>query len=89
MPEDTETTSVALNVSPNVNRTESFAAMLLSYVTKCWFEIDAPSGRTLNRYVVAVPKLQTLMVEITAVVEAGTVYKDTVVVAAVACPNTR
>ena len=80
--EYTVNTSVALSVTPNVNAVESDAPTVMSYATY-WLSANvAPATLTAIRNVAAVAvRLAITIVDTTACVEAGTVYRVVAVVA--------
>jgi hypothetical protein len=75
-------TSVVFIVTPSVSAVESDAPTVISYAMYCELARVAPAGRTAIRNVAAVAvRLAITIVEITACVDAGTVYRVVAVVA--------
>jgi len=83
-------TSVALRVIPSVSAVESDAPTVTSYATYWLLAKVAPATRAAIRKVAAdAVKFAITIVDTTACVEAGTVYRVVAVVAAgLDCPNT-
>jgi hypothetical protein len=83
-------TSVAARVKPTVIMVESDAPTVISYPIYIALVCDAPAGRTEIRNVAAVDvKLATEILDTTACVADGTVYRVVAVVAdGFDCPRT-